>query len=134
MRPSTRAFVWGFLAVFALTGLLGIEAWPFSGFRLFSQTRTDTVAGWDATTVDASGVERPVEFHGHSWIHVAEGMAGLADKERMAVCRAWASAGAVGAVVEVRVYRTWTPLASISGAGGGDGGPPRRELRASCVL
>ena len=113
--------------MFALTGLLGIEAWPFSGFRLFSQVRTETVASWEVTTVDAAGVERPVRMDGHSWLHVAAGMARLPEKERMAVCRAWASPAAIGSVVEVRVYRTWAPIR-------GSAPPPRRELRASCRL
>ncbi len=127
VRPSTKAFVWGFLAVFALSGLLGIEAWPFSGFRLFSRVRTATVAGWEVTTVDAAGAEQPERFDGRSWLHVAEGMAGLPEKERLAVCRAWAIPGAAGSVVEVRVYRTWTPLDASAP-------PARRELRAACLL
>ena len=122
MRPSTRAFVWAFLALFALCGLAGIEAWPFSGFRLFSHVRTDQVAGWEVTLVDGSGAERPAPLGAGSWLHVAAGMERLPDAERLAVCRAWAR----GAGVEVRVYRTWSPI---------DGGsPPRRELRAMCRL
>ena len=114
--------MWTFLAVFALCGLLGIEAWPFSGFHLFSNVRTDSIAGWEVTTFDASGVERPVGFGDRSWLHVAAGMASLPEQERTAVCRAWVP----GAHGEMRVYRTWTPI-------GGDA-PARRELRATCQL
>ena len=92
--------------------------------------RTDTIAGWEVTAVDGSGVERALRFDGQSWLHVAEGMAGLPEKRRMDVCQAWATPGAVGpvvgSVVEVRVYRTWTPIERDQ--------PPRRELRVSCRL
>lgn len=72
--------------------------------------------------MDAEGAERPIAFRGRSWLHVAAGMADLPAAERMAVCRAWVGGGGV----EVRVYRTWTPV--------GGGGPFRRELRTSCRL
>ena len=121
VRPSTRVFVWCFLAAFAVAGAVGIEAWPFSGFRLFSHVRTGEVAGWEVAAVDAAGAERPVRLEGQSWLHVAAGMAELPERQRREVCWAWAPGAP-----EVRVYRTWTPL-------DGDGGPPRRELRASCV-
>ena len=121
MRPSVRAFVWGFLALFAACGLAGIEAWPFSGFRLFSNVRTDEVAGWEVTAVDRAGDERPVSMADRSWLHVAAGMERLPEAERLAVCRVWAP----GADIELRVYRTWTPI---------DGGSSRRDLRAACRL
>jgi hypothetical protein len=123
VRPSTRFFVWAFLAVFAVCGLAGIEAWPFSGFRLFSHVRTDQVAGWEVMAVDRDGGERPVVVGDRSWLHVAAGMEDLPDDERLAVCRAWVP----GAHVEVRVYRTWRPI-------DGGGSEPRRELRATCRL
>lgn len=59
---ATRVFVYGFLAVFLVTGLAGIEAWPLTGWKLFSQVRTDRQTGWEAVTVDGAGRERPVPF------------------------------------------------------------------------
>ena len=114
--------MWGFLTVFALCGLAGIEAWPFSGFRLFSNLRTDRIAGWEVTVADHGDAdEHDVSFGERSWVHVAAGMAQLPDEQRMAVCRAWVHERGV----DVRIYRTWTPIG---------GGPVSRELRASCEL
>ena len=62
MGRGVRAFVAVFLTVFVACGLLQVEAWPFSGWTLFSHLRTDEVRGWLATGVDADGVERPVPF------------------------------------------------------------------------
>ncbi len=59
---ATRVFVYGFLGVFLVTGLAGIEAWPLTGWKLFSQVRTDRQVGWEAVTVDGGGRERPVPF------------------------------------------------------------------------
>ena len=59
---ATRVFVYGFLVAFLVTGLAGIEAWPLTGWKLFSQVRTDRQAGWEAVTVDGAGRERPVPF------------------------------------------------------------------------
>lgn len=133
MRPATRVFVYGFLAFFLACGLLGVELWPFSGFRLFSRVRTDQVRGWDVTTVDPLGSERVVPFaelpEGYrDVISIASGLARAPDGDRLEVCRAWASAapGSGPDIVEVRVYATFERLSQ-----------PRRgwrELRYSCNL
>ncbi len=59
---ATRVFVYGFLGAVLITGLAGAEAWPLTGWKLFSQVRTDRQVGWEAVTVDAAGRERPVPF------------------------------------------------------------------------
>ncbi|HKZ75754.1 MAG TPA: hypothetical protein VJ259_03740 [Actinomycetota bacterium] len=41
-----RAVVAVFLSAFLVCGLAGVEAWPLSGFRLFSHLRTDRPEGW----------------------------------------------------------------------------------------
>ena len=42
VQPWARPFVTTLLGAFVLCGLFGIEAWPLSGFRLFSAPRSDT--------------------------------------------------------------------------------------------
>ena len=46
-RPprGIRVFVWIFLAAFMICGAAGIEAWPLTGFRLFSHLRTSARPG-----------------------------------------------------------------------------------------
>jgi hypothetical protein len=131
VRPAVKGFVVAFLAAFLVCGLVGLEVFPFTGWRLFSRVRTEHVAGWQAVAVDATGAERDVPFGDlpaayRSWTHVASGLAALPEAERQAVCRAWAAGAASRgvAVAEVRVYATWESLAVP--------GSFRRELRHTC--
>ena len=62
MSPGTRVFVYGFLALFLVTGVAEIDAWPLSGWELFSRVRTARQVGWEAVTVDRAGAEHPVPF------------------------------------------------------------------------
>ncbi len=128
---GVRAFVAVFLAVFVATGLLQVEAWPFSGWRLFSHLRTEEVRGWQATVVDADGAERPIPFESfpagfRTALHVLQGFTGLSIEGRVEVCGAWAAELArVGIdAVEIRVYATTRPARDPD-----DG---RRELRHVC--
>jgi hypothetical protein len=60
-RPTLaqRALVLGALGLLAVGGLGGIEAWPLTAWRLFSQDRGPAQSGWALETVDAAGgVER----------------------------------------------------------------------------
>ncbi|MGH9149690.1 MAG: hypothetical protein ACRD0F_05050, partial [Acidimicrobiales bacterium] len=62
VAPATRILVVALLAAFAVCGVVGIEAWPLTGFRLFSQARTGEVVVWQAATVNGAGGERPIDF------------------------------------------------------------------------
>ena len=131
-RPA-RVFVLGFLSVFALCGLVGFEAWPFTGWRLFSEVRGPTQVGWQAVTVDGAGAERPVPFdrmaRGFSGaLHLMARLGSAPPEERRAVCGAWAGeverlGGAP--VAAVRVYRTAFAVR--------DGALQSRELRVECL-
>lgn len=133
--PGVRAFVAAFLSVFVACGLLQIEAWPFSGWQLFSHVRTAQIQGWLATGVGTDGVERPIPFGSFAAAHrgelgVMKGFEGLSAAERRGVCRAWAGEMArIGAgVVEIRIYATTDSTRDPSGGGGG-----RRDLRHVCL-
>jgi hypothetical protein len=60
-RPplGTRLFVGVFLAAFTICGLAGIEAWPLTGWHLFSALRHPDLVGWRAVLVDGQGNETP---------------------------------------------------------------------------
>ena len=131
---GARLFVGGFLALFALCGVVGIEAWPLTGWRLFSEVRRPTQVGWQAVTVDTAGGERAVPFErmprGFSGaLHVMGRLPSAPATEQRAVCRAWAAEverlGAP-APAAVRVYRT---VFSVR-----DGSLRSRDLRVECVL
>jgi hypothetical protein len=131
---GVRAFVAAFLSVFVVCGLLQVEAWPFSGWQLFSRVRTAEIKGWLATGVGTDGTERPIPFGSFAAGHrgelgVLKGFEGLSAADRRAVCRAWADEMTrIGAgVVEIRIYATTYPARDLEGGGGG-----RRDLRHVC--
>ena len=129
--PGVRAFVAVFLTAFVACGLLQVEAWPLSGWKLFSHVRTGEIRGWLATGIGADGVERPIPFGSFAAGHrgelgVLKGFDGLSPAAQRDVCRAWAAETArVGAQVgEIRVYAT-TDSSRSPGRG-------RRQLRHVC--
>jgi hypothetical protein len=101
-----------FLASFVLAGVLGIEAWPLTGWRLFADVRRPEQTAVRAYVVDPNGAERllpfarlPQPYSGST--QVLNGLLRLPPNEREAVCAAWA-AGArdIGLrVAGIRVYR-----------------------------
>jgi hypothetical protein len=60
--PSwAKAFAAVFLATFALCAVAGLEWWPFTGWKLFSQLRVDEQVAYEARYSDG-GTERPVPW------------------------------------------------------------------------
>jgi hypothetical protein len=129
-----RVFVVCFLALFLSCGLLGIEAWPLTGFKLFSQVRADGQPGWEAVSVDGSGEERLIDFAslGRAYrggLGIMRGLPALPPDRRVATCQAWLAAvrqrdgeGVAG----VRIYQTvWT--VPVPG-----GRPASRALYVEC--
>jgi hypothetical protein len=109
----TRAFVGVFLTAFVLCGLLGIEAWPLSGFRLFSHLRTADHTAFVAVTVNDDGLETPIPFGRlpaayRGFRFVARDLPSLTSEERLTMCRVWmdvAERELERDVAEVRIYR-----------------------------
>jgi hypothetical protein len=136
VAPWARRFVWAYLAVFLVAGVVGIEAWPLTGWRLFADARSARQLSWQAVTVDAAGRERPIPFADlpvryQGNVQVLKGYAELPPGEQAAVCRAWADAVRArgGQVSEVRIYRIEVDLERRVGR---RGAPPRRSLRYTC--
>jgi len=132
VSARTRRAVHLFLLVFALTGLAHLEVFPFSGFRLFSELRSDERVSWQLRAVDADGVESPIRLAElpvgyRNSTKLLPGFADLPADERDAVCEAWAGpARASGQdVVEVRVYEVVQGVRP-------DAPPPDRRLAYTC--
>lgn len=96
-RPgiARRALMIAFLVVFLVTGAADVEAWPLSGWKLFSRVRTGDTAGWSAVMVDHAGHEQrvpfgalPRGFHGAHHLLPEFGTAHPPTE----VCRAWGQA------------------------------------------
>ncbi|MEX2557668.1 MAG: hypothetical protein WEB06_18815 [Actinomycetota bacterium] len=107
-----RAFVWLFLAAFALCGFAKIEAWPLTGWRLFSELRNERTSSWRAMRVSASGAETRFSFGdlpaGYHWgANILSGFATRPAAEQTAACDAWAEAArSLGLdVAAIRIYR-----------------------------
>ena len=88
-------FVVALVGAVAVCGALSIEAWPLSGFRLFSREREVIATGWMVTSVDARGRERPVPFTrfpraNRRFIGIMHAYDGLDPGAQEATCGAWA--------------------------------------------
>jgi hypothetical protein len=132
VSARTRRAVHLFLLVFALTGLAHLEVFPFSGFRLFSELRSDERVSWQLLAVDGDGNESPIRLSELpvGYRNSTKLLPGFADRpagERDAICDAWAGpARAAGQeVVEVRVYEV------VQGVHP-DAPPPERQLAHTC--
>ena len=109
----TRWFVAAFLTVFVVSGLAGIEAWPFTGFRLFSHLRHESVTTWHAAVVDGSGnrtrvrfADLPAAYGGASLL--MEKFDSISTSQQDAACRSWlraARASGLGGAVRLDVER-----------------------------
>ncbi|MDP1820424.1 MAG: hypothetical protein Q8K58_11130 [Acidimicrobiales bacterium] len=128
----TRCAVYGFLVAFAITGAAHLEAWPFTGFRLFSERRGPDREGWEIVAVEHDGAEvridlsdLPVGARGSA--KLIEGFADMSQSDRDGVCRAWVAPlrDEGRAVDEVRVYARVDSVRP-------DGPPPTRSLAYSC--
>ena len=107
-----RAFVWLFLAAFALCGFAKIEAWPFTGWRLFSELRHERTVSWRAMSVSASGAETRFSFGdlpaGYHWgANILSSFASRPASEQTAACDAWTEAARSRGldVAAIRIYR-----------------------------
>ncbi len=107
-----RRLSWALVAAVAACGFVGVEAWPLTGWRLFSERRGPVTIRLEARTVTADGSEALVPFgrlpHSYSGsVPVLAEMAGQRPEQREPACGAWAVATAELTrilVVEVRVY------------------------------
>ncbi len=90
-----RVFASALVVAVALCGALSVEAWPLTGWRLFSTERRPIAVGWLATSVDARGRETPIPFErfpaaDRHFISVMSTYAAQSPAEQEATCAAWA--------------------------------------------
>lgn len=106
-----RAFVWSFLTAFVVCGVVGIEAWPLTGFRLFSHLRYEHQIEWQAFAVAPDGREDwlplsrfPGGYNGFPL--VMKSFASRSPEQQAGMCRAWtlAASGLRGKTTAIRIY------------------------------
>ena len=132
VSPLTRHVVHAFLLVFAITGVARLELMPFSGFRLFSELRSDERTAWQLRAELRDGHEVPIDLGELSLgyrqtTRLIPAMEDMSDSERDAICEAWAGPlrDEGTEVAAVRVYKTITLL-------GAEDRPPERSLLFEC--
>ena len=98
---SAHWLVGALLALLLVPGLIGFDAWPLTGWRLFSLARDETQTRWVIEAVDDDGSARivdleelPLRYRHAEW--PMSDLAGASTERRQAVCEAL-----LGAVVAV---------------------------------
>ena len=138
VSPLVRGFVAAVLVAFLVCGILVIEAWPLTGWKLFSHLRHAQRGGWQVFTIDPAGRQTRVNFatFPRSDRHLSLIMRDYPRRSRAAqeaVCQAWA--GRVRSqgrqVAGVRIYRTVVDLHGHRGQRRPP--PPRRRLAYLCA-
>lgn len=89
-----RLFAVALITAIAVCGALSIEAWPLTGWRLFSRERHRIATGWMATSVDARGRETPIDFDrfpkaDQHFINIMSGYRFESPAKQEATCQAW---------------------------------------------
>jgi hypothetical protein len=111
VSKPVRWGVYAFLGIFVVCALVGIEAWPFTAFKLFSQVRTHERVTWELVAVTADGDrheivpgELPIAYR-TATIRLGD-LDHMSDDEADELCRAWAEplTDEGIAVVEVRIF------------------------------
>jgi hypothetical protein len=100
--PRSARWLVGVLFVLLLVpGLVGFDAWPLTGWRLFSLARDETQTLWVLEAADEAGSSRRVELeelplrYRHAEWPMAD-LPGASTERRQAVCEAL-----LGAVIEL---------------------------------
>ena len=137
LPARVRWFVWAFLAVFVFTGLAEVEAFPFTGWRLFSGLRHERNTSLAAFEVDGDGEETPFSFASlppaYRWgTNLLTGFTRRAPADQAAICDAWAAAARESGR-EVEVIRIYEVVRIVSDRVGDRGAPhTTRTLRITC--
>jgi hypothetical protein len=98
---SARWLVGALFALLLVPGLIGFDAWPLTGWRLFSLARDETQTRWVVEAVDDGGSARivdleelPLRYRHAEW--PMSDLPGASTERRQVVCEAL-----LGAVVDV---------------------------------
>ena len=109
---ATRWFVFGFLFAFFVCAAFRLEAWPLTGFRIFSKTRHEIQRTWVAATVAPNGRESTLWFGDlprayQDFYLVMPRFRRLPRARERAICEAWLSAARRlrPSAMALRIYR-----------------------------
>jgi len=127
-------FVAVFLVIFLYCGFAGEEAWPFTGWRLFSRIRTEQQTSWVVHWSNQQDRLLPFPFDELSFayaghMHILSRFPGEGPDEQAAICQAWLEAIRDRDPKELRISRTTWMLSDRDGK---RARPPRVEEVYTC--
>ncbi len=133
-----RPFAVTYIAAVIACGVLTIEAWPLTGWQLFSHVRSDEQVGWKAVAVDGAG-----RAHDYPLARLGDGYRGfpfvvgeLSSRpagERATICRAWVRGARELIGVDASAVRIYELRWRLSERRGSRAAPPQRRLRYVCT-
>ena len=114
---ASRWFVRAFLGAFFVCAIFRLEAWPLTGFRIFSTPRHEIQRSWVVDTVGPNGTASTLWFddlpRGDQDLYLLmPGFPRLPAAKERSICEAWLS-GARSIrprAVTLRIYRVQRPL------------------------
>jgi len=137
ISPATRWFVRIFLFAFLVCAVASVEAWPFTGFRLFSKTRHEIQRTWIAETVGPAGTTSTLWFDElprayQDFYLLMPGFRRLPAQRQRGICAAWLSEArrVRPGVASLRIYRVDRNL--LPRRGGRPNPPVRSTLEYAC--
>ena len=79
-----------------MSGLIGVEAWPLTGWKMYARVRHGDFWGWQVRAVGLDGSERSVDLRNtpaayHGVTHFLSNFEGLSAERRQAACLALGS-------------------------------------------
>ena len=132
-----RPFVAVFLVAIVACALATIEAWPLTAWELFSHLRTQDQTRWEATAVDADGVEHPYPLGSlpqgyRGFAFLMNGFATDSASRQAELCETWRTGAAELLGFEARAVRIYQLSSDLSDRDGERGTPPDRTLTFIC--
>jgi hypothetical protein len=135
---AVKVIVLGALALLLVAGVATIEAWPFTGWRLYSNTKGPTAGSFIAYRIGPDGGEHLVDYHDLPYAYqrtpyVLNKFAHSSAAEREAACDgiAHGEREAGRRVVAIRVY--WEVRRVVPVDGERHTKLIERELRFTCA-
>jgi hypothetical protein len=132
-----RPFVAAFLAAIVICAIATIEAWPLTGWRLFSHLRIDRQVSWSAAAVDSAGREHPYPLGAlpqgyRGFVFLMRGFAARPPAEQAELCEAWREGTVEQLGFEVRAVRIYELRWRLSDREGDRARRADRALRYTC--
>jgi hypothetical protein len=139
IQPWARPFVAIVLGAFLVCGIGGIEAWPLSGFRLFSAPRGSVATAWRLVAIAEDGALVPVNIS-----RLGAGYRGfgafartfdeLSSRDRSELCRVWSEAAARIGIQAVGFMVVRIDQALVPRVGDGPRDGPHRRVTGTCMV